>query len=164
MQKQTLKLMIFLVTIAFLFGSAGLAIAENESANEHPGHSAQEGQFKKNRKAGGPRGQKMRKKMGMLKGRAQFLKFSKEYYESVRDPHSAIGFAVLGILQKHRRSKTPQKAIAELEKILASTKDQGARNIILFSIRQVYERTKDAENFSKTNDQILSENLKAVEK
>lgn len=166
MQKQTFKITICLATLVFLLGSAGQVLAENGPGDGHQGRQgrfAQEGQFQ-NGKAGGPRAQKMRRKMGMLKGRAQFLKFSKDYYESVRDPHAAIGFAVLGILQKHRRSKTPNDAIVELEKILASTKDQGARNIVLFSIRQVYERTKDMDNYSKINDQILTENLKAVEK
>lgn len=106
--------------------------------------------------------QEMREKFGMLKGRERFLKFSKEYYEAVRDPHAAIGFAVLGIKERHRRAGAPAGAIPELEALLQGVKDQGARNIVLFTIRQIHEAAKDDKQYAAVNDQILKENLAAV--
>jgi hypothetical protein len=112
----------------------------------------------------GPRHLKMRKRMGMLKGKERFLRFSKEYYEAVRDPHSAIGFAALGIKEKYRREDKPLDAIPELQKILDATEDRGARNILLFTIRQVYDHEKDRKGSERINNQILKENLAVVGK
>lgn len=103
-------------------------------------------------------------RFGMLKGRERFLKFSKEYYDTVRDPHAAIGFAALGIREKFRREGKPEAAVPELQKLLEGAKDQGARNVLLFTIRQIHESSKNTEAFTKVNDQILRENLAAVNK
>ena len=99
---------------------------------------------------------------GALHAKAKFLEFSSQYIESVQDPYQALGFAAIGIKELHRREGKPERAVEELEQVLATTKDRKARNVLLFVIRQVHESSQNKEGFMAVNQQIIEENLAAV--
>ena len=94
--------------------------------------------------------------------RRQMLDFSAQYFEAVQEPYRALGFAAIGIKDYHRRSGKPEQAVPELEAILARTKNQKARNVVLFVIRQIHESTGDSAKFIEVNNRIVEENLAAT--
>ncbi len=93
-----------------------------------------------------------------------FLKFMSKYHESVKDPYQAIGLAILGIKETYRKQGKPLDAIPELEKLLTQAKDQRVRNLILFSMRQVYEEANNSAKVLELSSRIIQENLVALEK
>lgn len=97
---------------------------------------------------------------GHLGRMGRFLGFMKGYIETVQDSTQATGLAALGIKDHYKRLGRPADAIPFFEEQLAKTKDQKTRNVLLFSIRQVYEETKNDEKLLELNKQILRENAR----
>lgn len=93
-----------------------------------------------------------------------FLNFVNTLHGSVKDPHQAIGLAVLSIKDAYRKQGKPEGAVESLEKILSSAKDQQVRNIVLFNMRQIFEETRNTERVLKLNRQIIDENMAAIDK
>ena len=99
----------------------------------------------------------------MVMRRQKLLEFTGKYLESVEDPYSAIGFACLGILEHHRRAKTPDAAVEELEAMLSKVSAQKARNVIVFGLRQAHENGKKRDRCQAMNKRIFEENLKHIQ-
>ncbi len=105
------------------------------------------------REDGGPR--------GMGQGRlGRYLDVVQSYQTAVQDEHQAVGLAALGIKDHYRRSGKPLDAVRELDEVLKTTTDQKMRNILLFTIRQIYEEQKAGDKFMEVSRQIIRENLK----
>lgn len=98
-------------------------------------------------------------RMGRLR---RFLQFVEHYHNAVSDPQSAIGLAALGIKDGYRQQGKPLEAVAELEEILNSTNDRKARNILLFTMRQIYEEAQDTDKLLAINKRIVKENIDAL--
>lgn len=108
----------------------------------------------------GRHGRTKRDKMKRVGG---FLDFMNRFYGSVQDPYQATGFAALSVREHFKRQGKPLEAVAPIEKMLASTKDQRMRNVLLFTLRQVYEEAKQEEQFIALNEQIMRENIAFAE-
>ena len=105
---------------------------------------------------GGPAANRMKRLSG-------FLGFMEKYIDNVQDPRKAAGIALFALKEHYARAGKPDEAIKEFQSILQRTKDPKMRNIILFTLRQVYEQKKDREKLLALNRQILEENLAAIE-
>ena len=88
-----------------------------------------------------------------------FLRFMQDFNTAVQDPYQAVGFAAVGIREQYKRAGKPQDAIPVLEEFLGKTKDQKSRNILLFTLRQIHEESKDTDKVLAVSKQILQENL-----
>lgn len=88
----------------------------------------------------------------------RFLGAFNELSQQVKDPHGAIGLAALGIKDYYKSQGEPLKAVMELEEHLSNTKVQSRRNILLFTLRLIYEEVGDQKALFDLNKRILSEN------
>ena len=153
-------------TIAVSQDGPGMRGPENHRVGDGPRGERRGMRGKEIRRRGGARRGENRpgmdKRQGVLAAKARFLKFSSELTDTVKDPYQSIGFAALAIKEYYSRRGESEKAVAELEEILAKTKDQKARNILLFVIRQVHERDRNPDNFLKVNQRIIDENISKV--
>ena len=129
---------------------------------EHPmgaeGEDFRERRFEKRFRKWGEEGRR-RPHDGRLGRVKKFLQFVKGYHEAVATPQSAIGLAALGIKDSYKQQGAPLKAVKDLDAILAETKDRKARNILLFTIRQVYEEQRDHAKMLELNKRIIAENI-----
>jgi len=92
----------------------------------------------------------------------KFLRFMREFYGSVSEPHGAASVAAVSIREHYARKGTPEEAIPVLEKHLAATKEQKMRNVLLFTIRQIHEKAGNTDKLFELDQQILTENVDAV--
>jgi len=88
----------------------------------------------------------------------RFLNFVSELHTSVSDPTGAAGFAALGIKDYHKRTGQVQNAVPEIEEALKATKKQETRNVLLFTLRQIHEESKDHAAVYEINKRLLKEN------
>ncbi|MCB0359082.1 MAG: hypothetical protein KDD44_05590 [Bdellovibrionales bacterium] len=99
-------------------------------------------------------------RMGRL---GRFMEFVSNYQDTVADPYQATGFALLGIQDHYRKLGKPLDAVPVLQKVLADTRDQRMRNIVLYHLRQIYERAGNDEQFLAVSQQIVNENIRAIQ-
>ena len=94
----------------------------------------------------------------------RFLKFMNNFTTSVQDPYQAAGLAALGIKEHYRRAGQEADAVPVLEEMLKGVEEQKMRNVILFTIRQIFEEGKQPEKALELSKQIMRENIQAAQK
>ena len=92
----------------------------------------------------------------------KFFGVVNEFQGAVGQPGGAVSLALMGIKQYYKKNGKPEEAISFFEDTLKGVQDRKMRNIILFTIRQLYEEQKDAEKFLAINKRILQENIQAA--
>jgi hypothetical protein len=101
----------------------------------------------------GSRGQRLRKRP------QRFLGFMERYVGMVENPNTALAMALYSMNERYLSENNPAGAEGEMKSLLAKTKDPKKRNIILFSLRRLYEQTGDKKKFDEINRLILNENV-----
>jgi hypothetical protein len=90
---------------------------------------------------------------------ARFVRFMNDYQQAIQEPHGAVSFAAMGLKQHYKKIGKPLEVVPELEKMLDACKASKTRNVLLFTIRQIYEEQGDEEKVLMINRRILSENV-----
>ena len=108
---------------------------------------------------GGPGDQDGRE--GKMKRLGNFISFMSTFLASVKDPHQAAGLAALSIKDVYKKQGKPLEAVKILEDAIGSSKDQAMRNVLLFSLRQIYEENNQTDKVLEVSQRILKENVAA---
>lgn len=96
---------------------------------------------------------------GRMKRLGNFISFMSTYLTSVKDPHQAAGLAALSIKDVYKKQGKPLEAEKVIEEAIGSTKDQSMRNVLLFSLRQIYEENNQSDKVLEVSKRILKENV-----
>ncbi|MBP9838538.1 MAG: hypothetical protein KBC84_07465 [Proteobacteria bacterium] len=93
--------------------------------------------------------------------KAKMLSGLSEMIKNIQDPYQAVGIALVGIKQHHKKAGNSLEAIKEFDILLSSTKEQKMRNVILFTKRQVYVEEKKFDLVLEIDKTIIKENIAA---
>lgn len=119
------------------------------------------------------RGERMRKwleerggdeQTGKMGRAGRFLGFVSEFNKQVQDPVQSVGLAAVGVKEFYRREGKPEDAVPVIDEMLKMAKDQRVRNVLLFTMRQIYDEQKNGAKMLELSKQIMRENIAAVEK
>lgn len=179
LEKQIVK--IFLLTFVCLLFSASPGLAQ-ENFNQEGFAPHQRNSRSMNREQGlnskggqGERGQRLKNfqerkgkngegNSGRLMRMSGYLSFVEKYFDTIEDPRKALALTAMNIKQDYKKQGKLGDAAKLFEEALEATSDPQTRNVLLFTLRQVYEESKNSEKVSELDQQIFKENLKAVEK
>jgi hypothetical protein len=107
-------------------------------------------------------GKKGKEGSGRLERMGGYLSFIEKYFDTVEDPRKALALTAMNIKKEYKKQGKSEEAVILFEDALKTTTDVQARNILLFTLRQVYEESKDSKKVSELDKQIFNENLKAI--
>lgn len=98
---------------------------------------------------------------GRMRRMGNFISFMSTFLGTVKDTHQAAGLAALSIKDSYKKQGKPLEAVKVIEDAIGSTRDQAMRNVLLFTLRQIYEENNQQAKVLEVSERILKENVAA---